>query len=90
MKKKSWLKKWLAYLPLIPILGFLLSFIGAARRLDDTYFFILGLVTLPVWIFLIMATLKIKRMKKTSAGGPGFGEALDPGPDDGPLRSGGK
>jgi hypothetical protein len=65
LKKKSWLEKWLEYLPLIPILGFLLSFIGAARRLDDTYFFVLGVVTLPVWIFLIMAALKIKRMKKT-------------------------
>ncbi|MDD5222915.1 MAG: hypothetical protein PHE84_02920 [bacterium] len=69
MKSKTCLEKWLEYLPLIPILGFLLSFIGAARRLDHIYFFVLGLVTLPVWIFLIMAALKIKRMKKTSGEG---------------------
>ncbi len=70
MKSKGFLEKWLEYLPLIPILGFLLSFIGAARRLNDIYFLVLGVVTLPVWIFLIMAALKIKKMKKTQGNPP--------------------
>ena len=64
MKSKSILDKWLEYLPLLPILVFLVSFVGAARRLNDIYFFVLLLVTIPVWIFLILAALKIKRMKK--------------------------
>ena len=64
MKNKSFLEKWLEYLPLFPVLVFLLSFVGAARRLNDIYFFILLAVTFPVWTMLIMATLKIKKMKK--------------------------
>jgi len=68
IKKKGFFEKNLEYLPLIPILGFLFSFVGAANRLGDIDFFVLHLVTLPVWVLLIMANLKIKRMKKTGGG----------------------
>ena len=65
---KNFLEKNLDYLPLIPIFGFLLSLPGGAIRLHNIYYFIIGVVTIPVWILLIMATQKIKRTRKTSGG----------------------
>ena len=68
-KKKGFFEKNLEYLPLIPVLGFLLSFVGAANRLGDFDYFVLHLVTLPVWIFLLKTHQKIKRMKKQAEEG---------------------
>ena len=68
-KLKAFLEKYLDYLPLIPIYGFLSGLPGGAIPLHNIYYFIIWVVTIPVWIFLIMATLKIKRMGKSSRGG---------------------
>ena len=68
-KLKAFLEKYLDYLPLISIYGFLSGLPGGAIPLHNIDYFIIWVVTIPVWIFLIMATLKIKRMGKSSGGG---------------------
>jgi hypothetical protein len=67
MKIKSFLEKRLDYLPLIAVYGFLLSLPGGVIRLHNPYYLIIGVVTIPVWIILIMATLKIRKAKNQVA-----------------------
>jgi len=65
----KYLEKYLDYLPLFPVIGILLSLPGGAIRLHNHYYFIIGVVTIPVWILIVMAALKIKKMGKPSRGG---------------------
>lgn len=61
----KYLEKYLDYLPLFPVVGILLSLPGGAIRLHNFYYLVIGVVTIPVWIFIAMAILKIKKMGGT-------------------------
>ena len=63
----KYLEKYLDYLPLFPVFGFLLSLPGGALRLHNPYYFLIGLVTIPVWVLLIMAAFKIRKSEKQKA-----------------------
>jgi hypothetical protein len=62
----KFLDKYIDYWPLLTIYWFLITPLGGATRIHNPNYFILYLVTIPVWVCLIMATLKIKKARKRS------------------------
>lgn len=64
---KRLLERYLDYLPLMTIFWFLITPLGGASRIHNPNYFILYLVTIPVWVCAIMATLKIKRARKNQS-----------------------
>ncbi|MDD5222913.1 MAG: hypothetical protein PHE84_02910 [bacterium] len=82
---RAFLQKYLDYLPLFTVFGILLSLPGGAIRLHNPYYLIIFVVTIPVWVLLIWAILKVNKANKENT--PSFSA---PAGDKGENKGGGK